>query len=142
MHVMYVCRSLLLFCVIRSENKPAQYLKTDMRTTSKNEDIIPIYNYVSSTQNPITWGEFMRLNEYGINYPSFKCMWYYFFTLNKHRFIHNIYVIFLHLLPALVTDIGAKIMGKQPMWVSLKFFEPSLNIKIYNSKLNGSLVMA
>lgn len=128
-HVMYVYKPLILFCVTRSENKPVQYLNTEMETTSKNEDRIPIFNYVSSTQNPITWGEFMKLNEYGINYPSFMCIWYYFFTLNKHRFIHNIYVIFLHLLPAVFTDIGAKIMGKQPMWVSLKYFAPNLSIK-------------
>jgi fatty acyl-CoA reductase len=113
--VMYVCRPLILFCVIRPVNKPAQYLNTGMKTTSKNEDRIPIFNYVSSTQNPVTWGEFMKLNEFSINYPSFKCMWYYFFCLNKHKLIHNIYIIFLHLLPALFTDIGAKIMGKQPM---------------------------
>jgi fatty acyl-CoA reductase len=86
-----------------------------MKTATKNEGRIPIFNYVSSTQNPIRWGEFMKLNEYAINYPSFMCIWYYFFTLNKHRFIHNIYVIFLHLLPALLADIGAKIIGKQPM---------------------------
>ncbi|XP_023708259.1 fatty acyl-CoA reductase wat, partial [Cryptotermes secundus] len=100
-----------------SENKPVQYLNTEIKTTSKNEDIIPVYNYISSAQNPIMWGEFMKLSEYGLNFPSLKFVWYYFFTLNKHRFIHNIYIVFLHLLPALITDVGAKIMGKKPiMW--------------------------
>jgi fatty acyl-CoA reductase len=105
----------ILFYVIRSENKPAQNHSTDIKTTNKNGDRIPIFNYVSSTQNPITWGRFMKLNEFAVNYPSFKCIWYYYFSLNKHKFIHNISVIFLHLLPALFTDIGAKIIGKQPM---------------------------
>ncbi|XP_021938101.1 fatty acyl-CoA reductase wat-like isoform X2 [Zootermopsis nevadensis] len=96
-----------------SENKLPN---TDIKT-SKNEDKIPIFNYVSSIQNSITWGEFMRLNEVAIIYPSFKCIWYYCFQLNKHRFIHNIYIIFLHLLPAIFIDTGAKIIGKQPiMW--------------------------
>jgi fatty acyl-CoA reductase len=106
---------MILLYVTRSENKPAQNHNTVIKTTSKNEDRIPIFNYVSSTQNPITWGEFMKLNESGINYPSFHCLWYYYFHLNKNRFFHNIAIIFLHLLPALLADIGVKIMGKQPM---------------------------
>lgn len=121
MHVMYVYGPMILFCVTRSENNPAQNHYTDIKTTSKNEDRIPIFNYVSSTQNPITWGEFMKMNENSINYPSLKCIWYYFFFLNKHKFIHNIFTIFLQLLPALLADIAAKIMGKQPMWVPLKY---------------------
>lgn len=37
---------------------------------------IPIYNYVSSVQNPLTWGEFTDLNiEYGFDYPFSSAIW-------------------------------------------------------------------
>jgi fatty acyl-CoA reductase len=108
----FVWRQLTSSVVGRSENK---FPNTDVKATSKNEDRIPIFNYVSSTPNPITWGEFMKLTEVGLNYPPSKCIWYYCFSLNKHRLIHNIYVAFLHLLPAIFMDTGSMIIGKQPM---------------------------
>lgn len=37
---------------------------------------IPIYNYVSSVQNPLTWGTFTDLNiEYGFDYPFSSAIW-------------------------------------------------------------------
>lgn len=37
---------------------------------------IPIYNYVSSVQNPLTWGRFTDLNiEYGFDYPFTSAIW-------------------------------------------------------------------
>lgn len=33
----------------------------------------PIYNFVSSSSNPLTWGEFMRFNKkHGYNVPTVK----------------------------------------------------------------------
>lgn len=37
---------------------------------------IPIYNYVSSVQNPLTWGQFTDLNiEHGFKYPFSSAIW-------------------------------------------------------------------
>lgn len=37
---------------------------------------IPIYNYVSSVQNPLTWGVFTDLNiAYGFDYPFTSAIW-------------------------------------------------------------------
>lgn len=38
---------------------------------------IPIYNYVSSVQNPLTWGRFTDLNiAYGFDYPFSSAIWW------------------------------------------------------------------
>jgi fatty acyl-CoA reductase len=89
-------------------------LKTDTVTPSKCEDGFTIFNSVSSVQNPVTWGELNRIMEQGNIYPSLKFVWYYCVSLNKHRLIHSIYALFLHLLPAILVDTGALITGKQP----------------------------
>ncbi|XP_071441774.1 fatty acyl-CoA reductase wat-like [Hetaerina americana] len=79
------------------------------------EKEIKIYNYVSSAQRPITWGQFMDLNtKYGMQTPSMRSIWYYTLTLNKSYFIHSLYVLFLHLLPALIVDMVGYAIGKRP----------------------------
>ncbi|XP_077270693.1 fatty acyl-CoA reductase wat-like isoform X1 [Temnothorax americanus] len=78
----------------------------------------PIYNYVSICQNPITWRRFMKLNElYGMQVPSLHVLWYYFFFLNKHKFVHDFCTIFLHLIPAIITDTVLFLSGRKPMLV-------------------------
>jgi fatty acyl-CoA reductase len=89
-------------------------INTDTVTSSKCDDGVAIFNNVSSVQNPVTWEELSSYTEKGNIYPSLKTVWYYCVCLNKHRIIHKIYVIFLHLLPALLIDTGAMIIGKQP----------------------------
>ncbi|KAL6257521.1 hypothetical protein P5V15_011094 [Pogonomyrmex californicus] len=76
----------------------------------------PIYNYVSICENPITWRRFMKLNElYGLQVPSTRILWYYMFYLNKHKLVHDIYVLFLHTIPALVIDTILFLSGRKPM---------------------------
>lgn len=75
-----------------------------------------IYNYVSICQNPITWRRFMRLNEtYGMQIPSTHILWYYMFYLNKHKFVHDICVICLHMIPAFIVDTLLFLSGRKPM---------------------------
>ncbi|XP_046475512.1 fatty acyl-CoA reductase wat-like isoform X1 [Neodiprion pinetum] len=103
----------------------------EARTTNVNSadssnipetDEPPIYNVVSSCQKPFRWGELMRhIEEYGLEVPSMMCIWYYCFKLNKYESVHKIYVIFLHLLPALIVDSVARIIGREPMlWKAYK----------------------
>jgi len=77
---------------------------------------VPIYNYVSACQNPITWRRFMKINEiYGMTVPSTHVLWYYFFFLNKHKLVHNIFAIFLHIIPAIIVDTMLLLSGQKPM---------------------------
>ncbi|KAF4530067.1 hypothetical protein B566_EDAN018300, partial [Ephemera danica] len=80
-----------------------------------NDSEVPIYNYVSSPQRPITWGRFMELNyKHGVNIPSVRAIWYYTLTLHRSRLVHQIYTLFLHLLPALLVDAVLVVIGRRP----------------------------
>lgn len=79
---------------------------------------VPIYNYVSTCQNPITWGRFMYLNKiYGMEVASTHVVWYYMLVLNKYKFVHNICVIFLHMIPAIIVDTLLFFSGRKPILI-------------------------
>nr|XP_012136054.1 PREDICTED: putative fatty acyl-CoA reductase CG5065 [Megachile rotundata] len=81
-----------------------------------NEEKVPIYNCVSSCDNPISWYEYMKKNElYGLDQPSVKVMWYYMLILNRHLFLHNLCNLFLHIIPAIIVDTIASLLGRKPM---------------------------
>nr|CAD7599439.1 unnamed protein product [Timema genevievae] len=86
---------------------------SEISTESKKDP--PILNYISSHKNPITWGEFMKHNEYGLQRPSVHCIWYYFFALNKNYFMHLLYVYILQMVPAMILDLVSTTLGKTPM---------------------------
>ncbi|KAK0176486.1 hypothetical protein PV328_000617 [Microctonus aethiopoides] len=76
----------------------------------------PIYNTVTSVQNPVTWGDYMKYNEiYGLAVPSIQSVWYYFFTLNQYLWIHNAYVLAFDMIPAVIVDTLARLTGRKPM---------------------------
>lgn len=80
-----------------------------------NVDDIPVYNYVSSVEKPLTWGEFTDLNiKYGFTYPFSSAIWYLSFHMHKTATMHKIYVIFLHILPAMLIDSLAMCVGQRP----------------------------
>lgn len=42
----------------------------------RKEENMLIYNYVSSVENPLSWNQFMKLNEaYGFDYPFASAVW-------------------------------------------------------------------
>lgn len=83
-------------------------------TNSSTEDI-PIYNYVSSVENPLTWGRFTDLNiKNGFDYPFSNAIWYLSFHAHKTAFMNRVYMIFLHLLPALIMDSMSYCVGQPP----------------------------
>lgn len=86
---------------------------------SHTEDI-PIYNYVSSVENPLTWGQFTDLNiQNGFEYPFSTAIWYLSFHMHKTAFMNRIYMIFLHFLPALIIDMIAKCFRQKPRLMKL-----------------------
>jgi len=57
----------------------------------------------------------MKYNEVGKEFPSVQVLWYYCLQLHKYRILHNLCVVFLHLLPAIIVDTMARLVGKKPM---------------------------
>lgn len=83
--------------------------------SSRNTEDMPIYNYVSSVENPLTWGEFTHLNiKNGFEYPFSSAIWYISFHMHKTAFMNRIYMLFLHILPALIIDALAMCVGQRP----------------------------
>ncbi|XP_021941668.1 fatty acyl-CoA reductase wat-like, partial [Zootermopsis nevadensis] len=98
------------------------------------DDDIPILNYVSSIQNPLTWAQYMKFNECGKEFPSMRVQWYYCFQLNKYKIMHNLYAIFLHFLPALIVDTAARLVGKKPiLWNIYKKIHKFVDVISYFS---------
>ncbi|KAJ8956296.1 hypothetical protein NQ318_015032 [Aromia moschata] len=76
---------------------------------------IPIYNYVSSPENPITWNEYVDLNViHGLNYPTVNSVWITSVTLTKNPVIYWILKFLYHILPAIVFDGAAVLTGNKP----------------------------
>jgi len=81
---------------------------------------LPIYNYVSSCENSLTWKNFMHLSSaYGCQVPTIQSIWYYSFTLNRYRALHLFYVLLFHYIPAYIMDAGSVLVGKKPQLVKV-----------------------
>ncbi|CAG4986109.1 unnamed protein product [Colias eurytheme] len=75
---------------------------------------IPIYNFVSGSQNPTTWGEFIESNRrHGTTRPTTKAVWYYGLTPTKSYYMFLFYNFFLHYLPAVLIDTFCALTGRK-----------------------------
>lgn len=87
--------------------------------TSKNHKAgitqeIPVYNYVASPTNSITWGGFTDLcNTYGPRFPTIRAIWYFCLFQVKSKFWFNFLTMFLHVWPAFFTDIVLSMTGRK-----------------------------
>jgi hypothetical protein len=78
-------------------------------------DGIPIYNYVSSCENPITWDRYIKTSiDYSWQIPFDKSVWTVTLTNANVYFLYKIYALFFHLLPALMVDIVLFSLGQKP----------------------------
>ncbi|XP_053622062.1 fatty acyl-CoA reductase wat-like [Plodia interpunctella] len=83
--------------------------------TSKPPQEPPIFNYVSSTENRMTWGDFMRQNIARLDKTPFSnAIWYLSLRLTRSGARHRVYSLLLHLLPAALADALAFCLGKKP----------------------------
>lgn len=81
---------------------------------SSSEDI-PVYNYVSSVEKRLTWGEFNDLHvRNGFDYPFSGAIWYLSFHTHKYALTNKIYIVVLHYIPALLLDALALCVGQRP----------------------------
>ncbi|XP_075230970.1 fatty acyl-CoA reductase wat-like [Lycorma delicatula] len=78
------------------------------------DDGLLVYNYVSSVEKPIRWGEFMNFaTEHGNEVPLNQAIWCYSLTLNTSWIWHKILVLLLHFIPAIIVDAFASLIGKR-----------------------------
>lgn len=105
-----MCVNALICSAWDIANRPIRRVKED----------VPIYNYVSSVEKPITWGEFNNLNMmYANQYPFSDIYWAINFRTNKNKILNWINVMFLHFIPAFFIDVLATILGKRPQMISI-----------------------
>lgn len=87
----------------------------DIAQNYRNFSEPPVYNYVASPQNPITWNDYCKLGiEHGAKMPMMKSIWYHTFTMSPSRFLVSILTFLYHILPALIIDTGLVIMQQKP----------------------------
>ncbi|KAI9579192.1 hypothetical protein GQX74_004664 [Glossina fuscipes] len=74
-----------------------------------------VYNFCSSKENKITWGDFTnKTTKYGHMYPTKKAIWYTCYANRPNRIMHLLSIFCLHYLPATILDCFSLIMGKKP----------------------------
>ncbi|XP_018905583.2 fatty acyl-CoA reductase wat [Bemisia tabaci] len=92
-----------------------QTLLEDLTPGKKQDSSIPVYNFVSSNQNKLTWRKYMDLSAVAApEVPSKMAVWTYSLTLNKYKYIDLLYAFFLHMIPALIVDGCSMLIGKKP----------------------------
>lgn len=90
----------------------------DIARNYRNLSEPPVYNYVASPQNPITWSDYCKYGiEHGAKMPMIKSIWYYTFYMTPSRFLVSILTFLYHILPALLIDTGLVIMQRKPKYV-------------------------
>ncbi|KAI4499707.1 hypothetical protein M0802_005277 [Mischocyttarus mexicanus] len=91
----------------------------DITVNRRSEEDIPIYNYVCN-ENSITYDDMEKLTfKYGLLMPFREAYWYYNFRSTKYRLLYLFYVYLLHLLPALILDLGMLYVRKKPRFLRL-----------------------
>ncbi|CAH0385202.1 unnamed protein product [Bemisia tabaci] len=84
--------------------------------TARIQETTPIYNYVSSAQNPVSWGEFISLNQKtGILWPTVRAIWYYSFWPTNNKLLFTLATFLFHTLPGILMDFICKLTGRKPM---------------------------
>ena len=103
------------FKICRKENIQ-EIITVPEEQVKSQKDEPPIYNCVSSCQNPITWSSFLYLNQlHGVEVISIKVLWYSMLLLTQSYWLYNICMFFLHLVPAVIVDTLARLTGRKPM---------------------------
>ncbi|XP_034942280.1 fatty acyl-CoA reductase wat-like isoform X2 [Chelonus insularis] len=86
--------------------------------TDKRGENLPIYNYVSTVEAPITWGDYMDHGlSAGREFPLKQSVWYLSMTGYQNKILSFLAHILLHLFPAVLVDIAAICSGHKPRMV-------------------------
>nr|CAI5843146.1 unnamed protein product [Callosobruchus analis] len=86
----------------------------------KDRQIIPVYNYVSSPENPVVWREFSEyILVYGQDFPVSNALWSAFMIMTKNPVVYFFLKILLHLIPGILVDGGRIVFGKRPKMMKI-----------------------
>lgn len=83
---------------------------------------VVVYNCTSGqrSRNPLLWnGLNAKIVKHSRNYPSKYISMYPKFRYTTTRPIHFLYEIFLHFLPAFLTDLVLRMQGKKPIMLKI-----------------------
>ncbi|RZC33010.1 fatty acyl-CoA reductase -like, partial [Asbolus verrucosus] len=81
---------------------------------------IPIYNYVSSVDNPLRSDEFVELNKMQFSrYPLSNCLWVPKFRIMRKSRFYSFLLIAYHYIPAFFLDILMTFCFKKPRMVNI-----------------------
>lgn len=95
-------------------------IASSWRAGTHIEGDIPIYNFVSSTQNPISWKTFHVLaHKYGPNWPTIHAVWYYFFLSFENPIFFTIANFLFHTCFGYIMDTLAMLTGQKPMLTNI-----------------------
>nr|XP_033335507.1 fatty acyl-CoA reductase wat-like [Megalopta genalis] len=109
--------------------------KLEIDTNLTDEEKVPIYNSVSSPQNPITWRQYQELTKkHGVRVPSVHTIWYYMFYFSRNKFMNCVYTSLLHTTPAIIVDTIAHLIGRKPscMVLAISALPNSMNLLDHN----------
>ena len=77
---------------------------------------LTVFNCVSGTTNPISWGEIHSLCEpFLLKYPSIELFRYPGALLHSNKMLHQIILQLEHNIPAMLVDFIFKLLGHKPM---------------------------
>ncbi|KAF4531504.1 hypothetical protein B566_EDAN004100 [Ephemera danica] len=83
------------------------------RACDKNKEI-QVYNATQGRAEPITWGGVLEKGRRFIyEYPLENAVWYPDGDMRSSRFMHNVCVLFMHILPAIFIDLLLTIFGQK-----------------------------
>ncbi|XP_033216858.1 fatty acyl-CoA reductase wat-like isoform X2 [Belonocnema kinseyi] len=86
-----------------------------IRRIGTSEDL-PVYNYVSGKDNPLTWKEFSEhFEKGGPHYPPSNMIYFPDAIVVKNPILYSTCDFFIHLIPALLGDVILRILRKKPM---------------------------
>ena len=124
--VLGVGAGLLRVLYIHKENR-AEIVPVDLCVNSliasaydvgtKIYDEPPVYNYVSSPDNEISWNDYcIKSQVHGVKYPLSRMAWYFSIHMSSSKTIVTILTYLYHLIPAAIIDIGMFLCGKKPRY--------------------------
>ncbi|CAG9854301.1 unnamed protein product [Phyllotreta striolata] len=117
----YVINSVLAaaweVATIKTINDNKEIQEKDSRE-EKFEKEMPIYNFVSTPEKPLTWDLFQVLStKHCKQIPSEQCIWHSYFRMRENKWVYLVLVFLLHTVPAYIVDFMAFCIGKKPMMV-------------------------
>ncbi|XP_023025092.2 fatty acyl-CoA reductase wat [Leptinotarsa decemlineata] len=79
---------------------------------------IPVFNYVSTPEKPLTWNEFRFYSrKHCLRIPSEKCIWFGYLFLITNMYLCLVMQMLLHTIPAYLVDFIAVCLRKEPKLV-------------------------